>query len=282
MYYLKKFFRDLRAIGISATAAKTFHFVLFRTKLKLTSVILKIKIGKMNEIAVKHGNYKLNFHNDGDGNELLYHTFWKKYFTNEKKQLETYVKEGDTVIDAGANLGIFTLILSELVGKNGKVYSFEPSKKIFNKLNQTIQLNKLTNVEAFNLGLGNEEKKDSLFYNPEQTGLSTMIEDESETTITEEIGITTLDNFSEKIKDRISLIKIDTEGYEPEVLLGAINVIKKDLPVIYIELGGEHQDSSSEALNLLNELNYECDAFEIDLKKVPSGTNFIAKLRNLD
>jgi hypothetical protein len=94
--------------------------------------------------------------------------------------------------------------------------------------------------------------------------------------LSEEIQITTLDKFSENIPGKISFIKIDTEGYEPQVLNGARKLISRDKPTIYIELGGDYLNSSAEALNILKELNYDCEADNIDLKNVPAGINFIA------
>ena len=92
----------------------------------------------------------------------------------------------------------------------------------------------------------------------------------------EKIKITTVDKFSKKISDRIAFIKIDTEGFEPQVLRGAKETIKKDKPIIYIELGGDNLESSLEALKVLKELGYQCEAENIDLKTIPAGVNFIA------
>ena len=94
--------------------------------------------------------------------------------------------------------------------------------------------------------------------------------------MSEEITVTTLDKFSEQIPNRVSFIKIDTEGYEPQVLKGSMELIIRDKPTIYIELGGEYQASSVVALKILNELNYYCEAENLDLKTIPAGVNFIA------
>ena len=131
------------------------------------------------------------------------------------------------------------------------------------------------------MGLGEEESKAILYYDSHQTGVSTIVHKMSSDAITEEIKLTTLDKFSEKIKKKISFMKIDTEGYEPQVLLGGKRFLLKDKPVICIELGGEYFESSLFALKILKELNYDCDAFNINLKEIPAGTNFICKPNNL-
>jgi FkbM family methyltransferase len=143
-------------------------------------------------------------------------------------------------------------------------------------LTATIQNNNLKNVTIVNLGLGESEGSTTLHYNPKQSGLTSIVSDFKNNSLSEEIKITTLDKFSENMSGRVSFIKIDTEGYEPQVLKGAKELIKRDKPTIYIELGGDYQESSAEALKILKELNYYCEAENLDLKSIHAGVNFIA------
>jgi len=198
----------------------------------------------------------------------------------ELNTVKDFVKKGDTVIDVGGNLGFFVLILNELVGNSGKIYSFEPSKNLNQKLTSTIKINHLRNVTQVNLALGESEGSTTLHYNRRQTGLSSIVSNSESDSLSEEIKVTTLDNYSANLSGRVSFIKIDTEGYEPQVLNGATELIIRDKPTIYIELGGEYQTSSADALKILNELNYYCEAENLDLKTIPAGVNFIATPRN--
>ncbi len=232
------------------------------------------------ELIVNHGNYKFNFYGGGDRGEVLYHAFWNKMISDEKEKISNYIKRGDTVIDVGGNIGFFALILNELVGNEGKIFSFEPSKRLKDRLEKTIKINNIQNVTIVNLALGESEGNTTLHYNPKQTGLSSIIMDFNDGSLTEEIQITSLDKFAENISDRVSFIKIDTEGYEPQVLKGATELIIRDKPTIYIELGGNYQKSSAEALMILKELNYNCEAENLDLKTIPAGINFIATPKN--
>lgn len=242
-------------------------------------VALKLNVQKSlrgNELIVDHGKYKFKFYGGGDRGEILYHAFWNKMFSEERQKINEYIKSGDTVLDVGGNLGFFVLILNELLGKSGKIYTFEPSKRLSKKLLSTIEINNLNNVEIVNLALGDKEGTSSLYYNPKQSGLSSMVTHDENNSLVEEIKITTIDKFSQIISDRISFIKIDTEGFEPQVLRGAQETIKKYKPVIYIELGGDHLESSIEALKVLKEFGYNCEADNIDLKTTLAGVNFIA------
>ena len=278
---VEKIFSNIKSIGIQATAAKAFHYMYDRIKFNLTCFKLKfVKKFVRGDLIVVHGKHKFIYYDDGDRSERLYHSFWKKYYEEELNKVQNYIQKGDSVIDIGGNLGFYTLILSELVGANGKVFTFEPSPENFNKLNRTISINNLNNVIAFDVGLGEAERNAILYYDSHQTGVSTIVHKTSSDAITEEIKLTTLDKFSEKIDKRISFVKIDTEGYEPQVLLGGKRFLLKDKPVICIELGGEYFESSLFALKILKELNYDCDAFNNNLKGIPAGTNFICKPNN--
>lgn len=273
----KKMISHIRTKGLFSTAKAIKDKLTSTFKIRFTAITLGLKRNfSKSDIVVKHGKYKFNFYGGGDRGEILYHAYWDKLFFEELNKIKKYIKQGDTVIDVGGNLGFFVLVLNELVGPSGKIYSFEPSGRLMKRLEKTILINKISNVTLVNLALGESEGNSILHYNPSQTGLSSIVADFDKNSLSEEIKITTLDKFSENISGRVSFIKIDTEGYEPLVLKGSMELIKKDKPVIYIELGGDYQKSSAEALMILKELKYSCDAEKIDLKTIPAGVNFIA------
>jgi FkbM family methyltransferase len=277
MILLRKLIKRIRADGLTRAIRHSFNYLQFVLKIKLTAFILKfLRIFREPPLVVCHGKYNLYFNDDGDYEEILYNAHWKKYFNEEYEKIKPYIQNGETALDIGSNLGIFTLILSDLIGADGKVYSFEPSAAAFYKLNKIIRLNNLNNVETFRLGMGRKEDEIELYYNPQQSGLSSIVERVTENCIPERIRIITLDSFINYLPGKVSFIKIDTEGYEPDVLIGGTNLIQKYKPAIYIELGGKYQEYSYAAIDILKKHNYECDAFSINLANIPPGTNFIA------
>jgi FkbM family methyltransferase len=276
-----KIVSSLKSRGIKNTLIVIKDKLIFEGKCLLTSLKLNsLKLFTKGDLVVNNGKYKFNFYGGGDRGEILYHTFWDKMFLEDTDKIKKYIKPGDTVIDVGGNLGFFILILNELIGDNGKIYSFEPSGLLKDKLTATIQNNNLINVTIVNQGLGESEGSTTLHYNPKQSGLTSIVSDFENNSLSEEIKITTLDKFVENISDRVSFIKIDTEGYEPQVLKGAKELIKRDKPTIYIELGGDYQESSAEAIKIMKELNYYCEAENLDLKTIHAGVNFIATPKN--
>jgi len=277
MSFLRKFFSLAKQDGIGESLKRTFNFLNFRIKIKLTKAYLKFKcLYVKTPITVHHGKYNFYFNNDGDYEEILYHAHWNKYFSDEKNKIRQYLKNGDVPIDVGANIGLFSLILSDLVGDSGQVFSFEPIPMLHKKLINNINLNKLNNIETIESGIGDKDSEIEIFLNPEQSGLSSAIAKPSGNYIPQKIKLISLDKFFMNRNEKISFIKIDTEGYEPQVLLGAKELIERHKPVIYIELGGDHQKTSVEALKILKEYNYSCEAENIDLTKADAGNNFIA------
>jgi FkbM family methyltransferase len=273
----KKVIQSIKSKGLGNTAKKVSDKLQFESRYRITTINLELRRRfTKSALVINYGKYKFNYYGGGDRGEILYHAFWNKMFLEELNTIKDFVKKGDTVIDVGGNLGFFVLILNDLVGDAGKIYSFEPSKRLSQKLASTIKINNLENVSVVNLALGDSEGITTLHYNPKQSGLSSIVSDFESGSFSEEIKITTLDNFSANLSGRVSFIKIDTEGYEPQVLRGAEELIKRDRPTIYIELGGDHQKSSLEALQVLKELDYNCEAENLDLKNVPAGVNFIA------
>lgn len=247
------------------------YLVLTKAKLKLHYLLRK------GNLIVKRGDLVLKYNNDGDHQELLYLANWNKYYNEEFPKLKSVINEGDTVIDVGANIGFFSLLMSKLVSKKGKVYCFEPSGSIFNKLKDNLNINNITNVIAVNKGLGENDENKIIKKNKNYSGMSSIVLEADGEFVNEKITLTSIDKYFADLPDRIQLIKIDTEGYEPYVLNGAIKTIQLHRPIIYIELaGGQFLSSSKRALKFLTDRDYTISVTEQELEFLPAGTNFIA------
>ena len=129
------------------------------------------------------------------------------------------------IIDAGAYIGDSSLILNET--KPSKIYAFEPIPDSFTLLKKTIKLNNLNNTIAINMGLGSKESKLKMSKNFKSNAFITKYG-------TQEIKITTIDNFCKKENIKPKLIKMDIEGFELEAIKGSEKIIKKLKPVLLI------------------------------------------------
>jgi len=178
------------------------------------------------------------------------------------------IKEGETVVDLGANIGYFTLLAASLVGKKGKVYSFEPEPRNYNYLLKNIELNGYDNVFAFQKAVSDETGKTKLYICPYDTGHHTInqnggikkcksdfIDYENEFVEVEKIA---LDDFFKEIEQPINVIKMDIEGAEMLALSGMDRIINENenikmfiefFPLLIREMGGSPEGFIRRLLN---------------------------------
>ena len=166
---------------------------------------------------------------------------------------------GDTVIDIGANIGYFTLIFAKLVGKTGKVISFEPDPRSFKILEKNVELNGFQNVELINKAVSNQNKKVKLFMNTGDTQGSSLKQTEYNKEF-HEVEAVSLDNCLEK-DEEIKFIKIDVEGVEKEIIEGGKETLLRNKNIVLItEIAGYYLSKNNIDewyTTLLNNLNFK-------------------------
>jgi len=145
------------------------------------------------------------------------------------------LKSGDIVVDAGANIGVFSIFaISKGVDK---VYAFEPEKNALQLLEKNIDLNNSNdNISIQPFGLSDRTQDEELISDP-LTGhiAASIIRPKLINTLSEVIQCITLDEWVRENKvDRIDFIKADIEGAERKMLQGATNVLKVFAPRLAI------------------------------------------------
>ena len=190
---------------------------------------------------------------------------WYIYYGFREKSKELLlesIKENDTVIDVGANVGEISLRAANIVGnKVGKIYSFEPDHINFNRFLNNMKINAVKNITPINKGLGNVDGVFNLSVVDENNRGMNRIVESNESLNTSKIEVIILDNYI-KLKNitRVDLIKIDTEGFEMNVIIGAKDLLKRFRPILFIELDEKNlidQNSSpKEIIKHLINLNY--------------------------
>lgn len=162
------------------------------------------------------------------------------------QNMEEFVKElyepNTNMIDIGAHIGTFSLIMSKYISDNCKIFSFEPV--FYSLLNKNIDDNNLNEkIIVFNFGLSNHAQKFSSFNitlsnNAGYGAFSFKKIQNEELTFTDDlnsggINFYKLDDFK---FENISFLKLDVEFFESEILEGAINTLLINKPTILIEL----------------------------------------------
>lgn len=169
------------------------------------------------------------------------------------------VKNGMTCVDAGANIGYYTLLAASLVGERGRVYAFEPESESFALLVKSIEYNGFQNITAERAALASEEgiTDPSLPDRPDHHSTSSKNSEETSrepATKGNAVRITTLDRLSDCKK--IDLMKIHTSGSEQQVLRGAKNLIEKHHPRIIVSYVPKLWRNDQDLLNFLK-MHYE-------------------------
>jgi FkbM family methyltransferase len=209
----------------------------------LVRTIGKLKYQKFYQLLHDISLRGMNYYNSGD-------------FTNSgeisvieliagKKQASNNV----VVFDVGANVGDYSIILSQYFNKDKtSIYSFEPSKSTFGNLVEKTR--QIKNISSKNFGFSDIEGEVTLFYDHVRSELASVYSrdltgHEIELNNTEKIQVHTIDQFCAKEKiHKIDFIKIDVEGHEWNVLKGAQQMIKdKQIDYIQFEFGEANVDS---------------------------------------
>ena len=224
----------------------------FRGSSRLINLISKIFIPKPKGPSLVHTIYGFDIIcmdpvNDKGVEKPLYLT--GTYEAGTLSVVDKCLREEDIFIDVGANIGLMSIFSSGVIGSKGKVYSFEPVLETFTILKKNIEINKIRNINAFNIGISDSKGKSFIYTNPYAgKGSSSFIKPPDQSESKEyEIIIETLDEFliSHHLTN-IRMVKIDVEGWELHVLRGAESLIRgSQAPIICIEcskLTGSNND----------------------------------------
>jgi FkbM family methyltransferase len=155
-----------------------------------------------------------------------------------------FLKEGDFAIDIGANTGSMTMLMSLVTGKTGLTLSFDPNPYVYEILVQNAKLNPgKTNIKPYNFAITGSEG--DFFYNSSEASFNNGGISEQQNnrhgkfSLEHKIKGIKLETFlEEKYPDRINrlkLIKIDTEGYDKEIIRSVSNLLTKFQPAVITE-----------------------------------------------
>ncbi len=166
------------------------------------------------------------------GNKLYQHAFpiyrplyaaYKAYTDRpERKLLRQTLFPGAVVVDAGANIGIYSRFFSRCVGPSGVVHSFEPSPENFKRLRSATR--KLSNVRVSQAAVGERSGKSELYLSDRLNVDHRAYPTEGESRRTVSVRAIRLDDYF-RPGERVDLVKMDIQGYELHALRGAKRVL---------------------------------------------------------
>jgi len=153
----------------------------------------------------------------------------------EARLLDNWVHEGDWVIDIGANVGHYTLALSALVGRSGRVIAFEPVPHTFELLAANTALSKFPNVTLLSLAASDAVRVVGMNLPLFDSGLQNFYQARITPSEDAPYHVMALPTDALRLAGPVALIKIDAEGHELSVLKGMRSLIQLRKPVLIVE-----------------------------------------------
>jgi FkbM family methyltransferase len=154
--------------------------------------------------------------------------------------IKQIVRQGDVCVDVGANQGYIALHLASAVGSRGRVVAIEAIEPIFQRLQANIEYNRAHQVICVQSAAGDCVQTVDLWYNPAESGLSSVHHRSSAQAIRVRVQQEPVDSILERLLtstqlDKLILVKIDVEGYEPMVLKGLQQTLRRSKPLLWME-----------------------------------------------
>ena len=213
------------------------------------------------------------------------------WFETEMEFWRSRLQPGMTVIDVGANAGVYTFSAAQKVGEMGKVIAIEPFTGCVNLLQETCRINQLSQVKICHGAASDRPGKSKLLLQASSELNELSDRDLPEGTY-EEVQCFTLDSLIESYElDRIDFLKIDAEGHEVPVLQGSDRILSEFRPVILYENIAGSQGSNLPVAELLISKQYDLFTYQpfiqqllpvVELESLAGNLNVIAVPRRID
>ena len=194
-----------------------------------------------------------------DWSERLTYFLGRFYDLGTQLFVRAGVREGDTFVDVGGNIGMITLLAARLVGTSGRVETFEPNPDVFRRLSECVQHNRLEGiVRLHNKALADEPGELMLSVLTEHSGMGTLTEvtghERTMVSRTYSVRVERGDSvLGHDLKGPLT-IKIDVEGFECRVLRGIEGTLRRLRPAVVNEVAPGHLERAGASVKQLFEL----------------------------
>jgi FkbM family methyltransferase len=180
------------------------------------------------------------------------------WFEREIEFWRHNIQEGMTIIDVGANAGVYAFSAAKRVGATGNVLAIEPFSKCVNYLNETCRVNQFDWVNVCAGAASDRNGKAKLSVGSASELNEVVADDSAVSGSFEEVDCFTLDSLLDKYDiRRVDLLKIDAEGHELQVLKGSDRLLTEFAPIILYENIAGSQGSNLPVANYLQSIGYK-------------------------
>jgi FkbM family methyltransferase len=189
---------------------------------------------------------------------------FKKYESDVANFIYFIARKSRNIIDIGANIGWYSLNFN-LIKNVKSIHAFEAIPRNFKFLQHNVKINNSIKIIPNNIALSDSNGKSIFFWTKKETGSASMRNNQNRRSINKILCKTnTLDNYINKKKLKIDLIKCDVEGSELLVFKGSYFSLKKYKPVVFTEMLRKWSKNfgyhPNEIINFFNKINYSCYA----------------------
>lgn len=187
------------------------------------------------------------------------------------------VKPGQTVLDIGAHKGGYLYTFLGLVGKQGRVFAFEPQSLLYNYLVKMKDMLQWNNVNIDHVALSDTEKDVTLYIPTNHVSAKSApgatildISGRSDLDFTETVHTDSLDHYCAAYHIAPDFLKIDVEGNEMNIFIGGMETIRKYKPRILVEIDANYvgEEKVLETFRLMQSLGYK-GSFILSEKRIP-------------
>jgi FkbM family methyltransferase len=200
-----------------------------------------------------------------------------------EKLLRSLLTSGDVAVDIGATLGYFAAVMSQCVGRAGRVFAFEPVPATFHRLSLCQEFNNFSQLTALPLALGSANGQVEIRYDPSQAGCASIHQTELVGAArSESVRVARLDDLVSRGEvSPPTVIKVDVEGHEHAALCGAAETIRRFRPSIIFEYNTAAAGRAGWTLADVTSLLQSCADYQfywvedrlrrLDVSELPAG-----------
>ena len=225
-----------------------------------------------NDIEIKIDNFKVSASYDKNKTS---HFLLKKCHFGDDIELSVIKKFSKIkkvfLLDCGANYGFYSLFAASISPLN-RVIAFEASKQTCKEFTRNLEINRSLNIKLENLGVSNSNNKYLKFNESKKDWESSFSHNNFVSSVSQKVKTIKIDDYlkNKKIKDYFLFIKIDVEGNEFEVIKSALNIIKKNSPIIIIEFSKYNFLEKNENYKFFNQFlkKFNYNIYSVNNKKM--------------
>jgi FkbM family methyltransferase len=194
-----------------------------------------------------------------DWSERLTYFLGRFYDLGTQLFVRSSVREGDSFVDVGGNIGMITLLAARLVGERGRVETFEPNPEVFHRLSGCVERNGLAGrVRLHNKALADEPGELTLSVLTEHSGMGTLSElkgkEQAMVSRTHRVSVERGDALLGSDLAGPATVKVDVEGFECRVLRGLDGTLRRLRPAVVTEVSPGHLERAGASVKELFEL----------------------------